>query len=89
MLNDEMKQALNDECGNPIEELDNTRLEKLEDIFKTAMTLEPARKKWVMDAPRLIKPLATMIHGPMTNGYIMKVTAKTNPWCGICIMVSR
>ena len=29
------------------------------------MTLEPARKKWVMDAPRLIKPLVTMIHGPM------------------------
>ena len=65
MLSDEVKQALKDECGNPVEELDNMRLDKLEDIFKTAMTLEPARKKWVMDAPSLIKPLATMIHGPM------------------------
>ena len=34
-------------------------------MFKTVMILEPAKKKWVMDAPKLIKPLVTMIHGPM------------------------
>ena len=56
MLSDDVKKVLKDDCGNPIEEFDNMSFEKLEDIFKTMMKLEPARKKWVMHAPYLINP---------------------------------
>ena len=60
-----VKAILEVEFGTPLADLDEFRLAKLQDVFEMAMNLKKERKKWVSDAPNKIKPLVTMLHGPL------------------------
>ena len=80
-LTDDLRQALQYECQETREEIDEFRLETLQVFFQQAMSLEKERRKWLADSPKKIRAVVTMLHGPLFKWCVQTTGSPDNSLC--------
>ena len=88
-LDHDLQEAVEYECSNQPEVIDQLRAECLHKVLSMAKELEAQQKQWTSRAPQTIRPLVTRLNGPWAQSLFWKqVTMKILRLYVVGMMVS-